>query len=100
MGRVDMCTSGSIPSAYVDIYNATSSSWTRLPEGLGQPRAYLAAAALPSGLVIFAGGLTGAAFRASDSLQTSVAVWWCAAFAALTRARQLPVLPPTSTCTT
>jgi hypothetical protein len=72
LGRTDVRASGSIPSAYVDIYNATSASWTRLPEGLGQARAYLAAAALSSGLVIFAGGLTGEARRTSKSQQTRV----------------------------
>ena len=64
LGRTDVRASGSIPSAYVDIYNATSASWTRLPEGLGQARGYLTAAALSSGLVIFAGGLAGEAYAA------------------------------------
>ncbi len=58
-GGNDSIATGSNPSAYVDIYNSTSASWTRLPEGLGQARGYLAAVALSSGLVIFAGGLTG-----------------------------------------
>ncbi len=61
-----------MPSAYVDIYNATSASWIRLPEGLGQARAYLAAAAMSSGLVIFAGGLTGEEYRTSKSQQACV----------------------------
>jgi hypothetical protein len=43
-------------SSYVDVYNATSNSWTRLPAGLGEARYDLAAASLPSGLVFFAGG--------------------------------------------
>jgi hypothetical protein len=41
------------------MYNATSNNWTRIPNGLGQARGNLAAAALPSGLVIFAGGTSG-----------------------------------------
>ena len=41
------------------MYNATSNNWTRIPNGLGQARVNLAAAALPSGLVIFAGGTSG-----------------------------------------
>jgi hypothetical protein len=51
------------PSSFVDIYNATSNSWARLPEGLGeasaldQGRFRLAAVSLPSGLVFFAGGI-------------------------------------------
>ena len=41
------------------MYNATSNSWTRFPNGLGQARHFLAAASLPSGLVFFAGGDIG-----------------------------------------
>ncbi len=45
---------------YVDMYSATSNSWTRFPTGLGQARTRLAAASLPSqGLVFFAGGYYG-----------------------------------------
>jgi hypothetical protein len=43
-------------TAFMDVYNLTSNSWTRHPTGLGQARGYLAAASLPSGLVFFAGG--------------------------------------------
>ena len=43
-------------SAYVDVYNATSNSWIRFPNGLGIARRELAAASLSSGLVFFAGG--------------------------------------------
>jgi hypothetical protein len=39
------------------VYNASSNSWASYPTGLGQARAALAAASLPSGLVFFAGGL-------------------------------------------
>jgi len=46
-------------SAYVDMYNATSNSWTTFPTGLGQARSQFAAASLPSGLVFFAGGYAG-----------------------------------------
>ena len=46
-------------SARVDVYNASSNSWASYPTGLGQARGYLAAASLPSGLVFFAGGLSG-----------------------------------------
>ena len=55
-GQADTCASGGVVSAYVDMYNATSNSWTTFPTGLGQARYYLAAASLPSGLVFFAGG--------------------------------------------
>lgn len=54
----DTCTSGDKVSADVDIYNASSNSWTSDPAGLGQTRSRLAAASLPSGLVFFAGGVT------------------------------------------
>ncbi len=53
------CVSGDVPSSYVDMYNATSNSWTTYPAGLGQARYNLAAASLASGLVFFAGGTTG-----------------------------------------
>ena len=52
----DSCASGNIYSGNIDLYNATSNSWTRHPKGLGQARGYLAATSLPSGLVFFAGG--------------------------------------------
>lgn len=52
-------TTGSLESSFVDVYDATSGSWTSDAAGLGQPRTDLAAASLPSGLVIFAGGLAG-----------------------------------------
>jgi hypothetical protein len=38
------------------MYNATSNSWIRFPNGLGKARRELAAESLPSGLVFFAGG--------------------------------------------
>ena len=56
----DACVSGSGPSSYVDMYNATSNSWTTYPAGLGQSRNFLAGASLGSGLVFFAGGYSGA----------------------------------------
>ena len=53
-----MHASGSGLTAAVDMYNATSNSWTLHPIGLGQAREMLAAASLPdSGLVFFAGGV-------------------------------------------
>jgi hypothetical protein len=52
------CAPGGDFSAHVDVYNATSNSWTRYPTGLGQARGYFSAASLPSGLVFFAGGRT------------------------------------------
>lgn len=52
----DIDLAGEAPTAEVDIYNATSGSWTRYPKGLGQARGFLAAASLSSGLVFFAGG--------------------------------------------
>ncbi len=61
-GEVCLVTSasGSASSSYVDMYNATSNSWTTYLAGLGQARSHLAAASLASGLVFFAGGLAGA----------------------------------------
>ena len=56
----DAFESGNSYSLYVDMYNATSNSWTTYPAGLGQARSRLAAASLASGLVFFAGGETGA----------------------------------------
>ncbi len=44
-------------SSFVDMYNSTSHQWIVNSAGLGQPRGYLAAASLASGLVLFAGGL-------------------------------------------
>jgi hypothetical protein len=55
----DVCASDIERSSYVDMYNATSNSWTTYPTGLGQARSNLAAASLASGLVFFVGGLTG-----------------------------------------
>ena len=57
---INVSATGSDESSFVDMYNATSNSWTRNPAGLGQARTDLSAASLPSGLVIFAGGLAGA----------------------------------------
>ncbi len=45
------------------MYNATSDSWTRFPEGLGQAREYLSSSSLPSGLVFFAGGASSGAMK-------------------------------------
>ncbi len=57
----DACASGSGPSSFVDMYNATSNTWTSYPTGLGQARSYITGASLASGLVFFAGGwLSGA----------------------------------------
>jgi hypothetical protein len=55
----DTGASGNSLSSFVDMYNATSNNWTSFPEGLGQARYNLAGASLPSGLVFFAGGITG-----------------------------------------
>jgi hypothetical protein len=55
----DACISIEGSTAHVDIYNATSNSWFRFPEGLGQSRYALAATSLLSGLVFFAGGSKG-----------------------------------------
>jgi hypothetical protein len=53
--------SGDGYSAHVDMYNASSNSWSSYPTGLGEARGDVAAASLPSGLVFFAGGqLSGA----------------------------------------
>ena len=62
------CAPAAGSSAYVDMYNATSNRWIRYPEGLAEARYYLAASSLPSGLVLFAGGLkTGAFFTPRES---------------------------------
>ncbi len=45
-------------SADVDMYNATSNSWTLFPNQLVSARYGLTATSLPSGLVFFAGGHT------------------------------------------
>ncbi len=50
-------------SAFVDVYDLTSNSWTRHPSGLGEARGFLAAATLPSGLVFFAGGFVDGAAK-------------------------------------
>jgi hypothetical protein len=43
-------------SARVDVYNASSNSWTSYPTGLREARGRLVSTSLPSGLVFFAGG--------------------------------------------
>jgi hypothetical protein len=57
-GLFDVQVLGGRLSAHVDMYNASSNSWSRYPAGLGQARELLAAASLPSGLVFFAGGIS------------------------------------------
>jgi hypothetical protein len=60
-------------STWVDFYHATNNSWTSNPSGLGQARGALAAAALASGLVFFAGGgTTGIAKNAAIDCTMSV----------------------------
>jgi hypothetical protein len=60
----DTVESGDGYSAHVDVYNASSNTWTSYPAGLGKARAFLAAASLPSGIVLFAGGyLSGVSCR-------------------------------------
>jgi hypothetical protein len=59
----DACATGTNFSAHVDMYNASSNSWTSHPSGITQARGDLAAASLPSGLVFFAGGISGSAHR-------------------------------------
>ena len=54
------------------MYNASSNSWTTFPNGLGQARHSLAAAALPSGLVFFAGGFSSGAADVVPALQSSL----------------------------
>ena len=52
------CAGGEIPSNAVDIFNATSGTWTTA--ALSVARAGLAATSLPNqGLAIFAGGVMG-----------------------------------------
>ncbi len=55
----DGLDSGVTGSSFVDMYNATSNSWTSNPTGLGQARSELSGVSLPSGLVVFAGGFAG-----------------------------------------
>jgi hypothetical protein len=59
----------------VDVYNATSNSWIRFPNGLGIARRELAAASLPSGLVFFAGGV-GVDFSADVDMYNATSNNW------------------------
>jgi N-acetylneuraminic acid mutarotase len=63
-------------SAYVDVYNATSNSWIRFPNGLGIARYSLAAASLPSGLVFFAGGQGVAGLSADVDMYNATSNNW------------------------
>ncbi len=71
LGFSNICDSASDDgnTAFVDIYNSTSNSWTVHPKGLGEGRSGLAAASLPWGLVFFAGGVTSGAIKLAVSLQ-------------------------------
>jgi hypothetical protein len=69
--------SGFNASSYVDMYNATSNSWTSYPAGLGQARSYLAAVSLASGLVFFAGGWTGLFVWRARLFDVTLAVCSC-----------------------
>ncbi len=56
-------STSSAGSAHVDMYNSVTGTWTVFSSGLGdQPRRFLAAVSLPSGLVFFAGGNRGMAW--------------------------------------
>jgi len=70
------CASDSGYSTYMDMYNATRNSWTKFPAGLGQARAWLAAASLPSGLVFFAGGLSSSGHSAYVDMYNSTSNRW------------------------
>jgi N-acetylneuraminic acid mutarotase len=63
-------------SAYVDVYNATSSSWIRFPNGLGIARSQLAAASLPWGLVFFAGGMKNGELSADVDMYNATSNNW------------------------
>ena len=62
----------------MDVYNATSNSWIRFPNGLGIARGLLAAASLPSGLVFFAGGYNqnAAIFSADVDMYNATSNKW------------------------
>ncbi len=75
-------TGSSTFSTYVDMYNATSNTWLNFRVGLGQARHSLAAAALPSGLVFFAGGFSSGAADVVHGFAVLVA---CVCRAALLR---------------
>jgi hypothetical protein len=68
---------GGFSSSVVDMYNATSNSWTSFPNGLRQARYDLAGASLPSGLVFFAGGAVSGVRRCASAAQLLllVGVW-------------------------
>ena len=68
----DVCTSGGIQSAFVDVYNAASNSWVRYPEGLVQARSFFAATSIPSGAVFFAGGQTSGEWSVFDNITASL----------------------------
>jgi hypothetical protein len=72
----DACSTDGVRFSVVDMYNATSNSWTSFPNGLRQARSSLAGASLPSGLVFFAGGFTGTRSCArAAQLLLLVGVW-------------------------
>jgi hypothetical protein len=77
LGFVDTYESGSSASSYVDMFNVTSNSWTRFPEGLGQNRYELAAASLPSGLIFFAGGLSQNSAQMTSGLAKCMPKFFC-----------------------
>ena len=68
----DVCTSGGMQSVFVDVYNATSNSWARYPEGLVQARSFFAATSIPSGAVFFAGGQTSGEWSVFDNITASL----------------------------
>jgi hypothetical protein len=76
-------------STYVDMYNATSDSWTRFPEGLGQAREYLSSSSLPSGLVFFAGGASSGAMKSYQPYRLRKMPLYCLV-APVTRPRSCP----------
>jgi hypothetical protein len=72
---IDSCTVDDDYSSYVDIYNATSNSWTTYPEGLGMARGLLAAASLASGLVFFVGGSSSTMLHVAGFLAKLIALF-------------------------
>lgn len=70
-GFADMFASGEFTrSSYADLYDSAKKRWSRYPSGLGQARSSLAAASLPSGLVIFAGGVSAGSVNSNSVLVT------------------------------
>jgi hypothetical protein len=72
---IDSCAVDDDYSSYVDMYNATSNSWTTYPEGLGMARGFLAAASSTSGLVFFLGGSSSTMLHVAGFFAKRIAIF-------------------------